>query len=209
MARDLNKTYLYHITDVTNLSNIIAKGGLLSDTAISSAGGPNLMIGHDHIKTRRMTQYRVPCAGNRLVGEFVPFYYCPRSPMLYVMNRGGTGLPPGGQVNVVHLVTTVQSALNVGSPWAISDSNAGSNYAQFFSDTAKLDTLNWDAINALSWNTVTSAKQAEFLVADYFPWTAILGIGCHNAGTHATVEEILATTAHKPKVLTKPAWYYL
>lgn len=208
MARDLTKTYLYHITDVTNLECIIARSGLLSDIAISQVGGPTLMIGHANIKLRRMTQYRVPCVANRLVGEFVPFYYCPRSPMLYTMNRGTTGLPPGGQINVVHLVTTVAAALKVGHPWAISDSNAGSNYAQFFDDIAKLDTLNWDAINAHTWHTVTSAKQAEFLVADHFPWTAIVGIGCHNAVTHARVDTILASADHKPKVLTKPAWYY-
>lgn len=208
MARDLNKTYLFHITDVTNLSSIIAKGGLLSDIAISQAGGPNLMIGHAHIKQRRMTQYRVPCTANRLVGEFVPFYYCPRSPMLYTMNRGSTGLPAGMQTSVVHLVTTVQAALDVGQPWAISDSNAGSDYAQFFNDIAKLDALNWDAIEARMWNQVTSAKMAEFLVADRFPWTSIKGIGCHNPTTHARVEAILENVEHKPKVLTKPEWYY-
>lgn len=208
MTRDLTKIYLYHITDVTNLEGITARGGLLSDIAISQAGGPTLMIGHANIKLRRMTQYRIPCAGNRLVGEFVPFYYCPRSPMLYTMNRGSTGLPPGGQSSVVHLVTTVQAALDVGHPWAISDSNAGSNYAQFFSDVEKLDTLNWEAINARIWHTVTSAKQAEFLVADMFPWASIKGIGCHNATTQSQVNAILKDCPHKPKVLTKPDWYY-
>lgn len=208
MARDLATTFIFHITDVSNLGAIIAKGGLLSDVAVSNSGGPKVMIGHSHIKDRRMTQYRVPCTGNRFVGEFVPFYYCPRPPMLYVMNRGGTGLALGGQASVVHLVSTVQKAIDLGRPWAISDCNAGSDYAQFYNDTAKLETLNWEAIEAKYWQNVTTAKQAEFLVADHFPWEAILGIACHNAKIQAQVEELLAPLTHKPKVITKPNWYY-
>lgn len=208
MPRDLSKTYLYHITDVSNLGPIIAKGGLLSDVAISSAGGPQLMIGHSHIKQRRMTQYRVPCAGNRFVGEFVPFYYCPRPPMLFVMNKGATGLAVGGQTSVLHLVSTVQRALDLGQPWAIADCNAGSDYAQFYADTARLDALNWPAIEATFWQPVASAKQAEFLVADHFAWGAITGIACHNAAIETQVRELLAPLTHQPKVITKRDWYY-
>lgn len=208
MSRDLSKTYLYHITDVSNLATIIAKGGLLSDVAISNSGGPAVMIGYSHIKERRMTQYRVPCAGNRFVGEFVPFYYCPRPPMLFVMNKGSTGRPAGGQTSVVHLVSTVQKAIDLDRPWAISDCNAGSDYAQFYNDIDKLDALNWVAIQETYWQSVASAKQAEFLVADHFPWAAIVGIACHNAKIKDKVEELLAPLNHKPKVITKPDWYY-
>lgn len=208
MPRDLSKTRIYHITDVSNLAAIIAKGGLLSDVAISSAGGPQRMIGHSHIKQRRMTQYRVPCTGNRFVGEFVPFYYCPRPPMLYAMNKGATGLAVGGQTSVLHLVSSVQRALDLGRPWAIADSNAGGDYAQFYADTAQLETLNWDAINASFWQNVVSAKQAEFLVAERFEWEAITGIACHNAVIQAQVQALLAPLHHQPKVITKPDWYY-
>lgn len=208
MSRDLAKTYIYHITDVSNLGGIVAGGGLLSDVAISQAGGPPTTIGYAHIKERRMTEYRVACTGNRLVGEFVPFYYCPRSPMLYTINRGNTGRPAGSQRSVVHLVSSVQVAINLGQPWAISDSNAGGNYAQFFDDPAKLDALNWNAINSQQWQNQTAAKAAEFLVADFYPWSAILAIGCQNAAIAAQVVELATLNPHQPKVLTKPDWYY-
>ena len=45
------------------------------------------VIGYTHIKERRMKQIRVACCGGRFVGEFVPFYYCPRSPMLFTTNK--------------------------------------------------------------------------------------------------------------------------
>jgi ssDNA thymidine ADP-ribosyltransferase, DarT len=93
MPRTPANTCIYHITDVANLPRILQSGGLYSDAALAAVGGPAQQIGYGHIKQRRMTQYRVDCCGNRFVGEFVPFYFCPRSVMLYTINQGNTGLP--------------------------------------------------------------------------------------------------------------------
>jgi len=35
LPRDLTKTHLYHITDISNLPSILANGGLLSDCALA------------------------------------------------------------------------------------------------------------------------------------------------------------------------------
>ena len=209
MPLDLAKTYLYHITDVANLAAIIQSGGLASDLALARAGGQAVAIGYAHIKERRMTQYRVPCSGNRFVGEFVPFYYCPRSPMLYTINQGNVpGRAAGCQSTILHLVSTVQKALDLGKPWALSDVGAGAAYAQFFNDPQRLEGLNWDAIRANIWKGRMHEKQAEFLVADAFPWSAIVGIGCHNEAVSARVNGILQSSVHKPRVFTKLSWYY-
>jgi len=36
LSRDFTKTYLYHITDVSNIPSIVANGGLLSDCALQA-----------------------------------------------------------------------------------------------------------------------------------------------------------------------------
>ncbi len=47
-------------------------------------------------------------------------------PMLYTINRGNVpGRPAGCQRTILHLVSTVQAALNLDKPWALSDGNAG------------------------------------------------------------------------------------
>jgi hypothetical protein len=208
MPRDLSKILIYHITDVTNLAGILAAGGLHSDVALAKAGGPSMKIGYDHIKLRRMQEYRVACAGNRFVGEFVPFYYCPRSPMLYTINLGNTGRPAGCQNTIVHLVSNVQTAIDLGKPWALSDSNAGSSYADFFDDVAMLDSLDWDSINSNQWRGKMPQKMAEFLVADFFPWTAIQGIGCHNSKLVEQLGKLLNNSPHRPQIAARPGWYY-
>lgn len=208
MPRDLNATLLYHITDVCNLPSILQSGVLLSDAALVQHKVGNTNIAHTHIKERRMTQYRVPCAGNRFVGEFVPFYYCPRSPMLYTVNQGLTGRPAGCQNTIVHLVTTVAWALSLKRPWAISDNNAGSALAEFSDDIATLDVLDWKAIETHYWRECKMAKAAEFLVADHFDWRAIQAIGCHNAATAQKVTQALQGHPHQPIINVQNGWYY-
>lgn len=209
MALHLANTEIFHITDVANLAAIIQSGGLISDIALASAGGPAVAIGYAHIKQRRMTEYRIPCVGNRFVGEFVPFYYCPRSPMLFTINQGNVvGRPAGCQRTILHLVSSVQTALDLNKPWALSDVGAGAAYAQFFNDPERLEGLNWDAIRATIWKGKMHEKQAEFLVADTFPWSAILGIGCHNDTVASRVRALIQGSAHQPRVFTNKNWYY-
>lgn len=200
-------TRLFHITHLDNLPAILNEGGLLSDKIMQDRPGAQV-IGHGHMKARRLFEYRVACTENRFVGEFVPFYYCPRPPMLYSINRGQTGLKPGCQGDIVHLVTSIGHALAQGRPWAISDRNAASAAADFFSDLGKLADLDWQAINAKYWGDCSAAKAAEFLVADRFDWTGIQAIGCQNEPTLQALHGMLAACSHQPQLLLRPAWYY-
>ncbi|MFA6240370.1 MAG: DUF4433 domain-containing protein [Candidatus Hydrogenedentales bacterium] len=206
MSSSHGKISIYHITDMTNLPGILSAGGLLSDACMQKRS-PTI-IGLSHIKTRRLTQIKVVCCHERFVGEFVPFYYCPRSPMLYTINQGNTGKPSGCQTTVIHLVSTIGYAVNLGSEWAISDGNAGSFHANFYSDLSQLSTLDWSAIHANQWTRKTHEKSAEFLVADFFPWAGIIEIGCHDTMVALNVEKMLEGAAHKPVVNVRSAWYY-
>lgn len=210
MARDLQATAIYHITNIANLPAIIAEGRLVSDAVLAARhGNPAVVIGHNHMKRRRLQETRIPEASNRFVGEFVPFYYCPRSPMLYSVNLGNTGLPRGSQGEILHLVSNVATGIALGRQWAISDVNAGASYPDFYTHVGALDTaLDWNAIDAKYWSNCATQKAAEFLVADEFPWSAIHSIGCQTQQVAARVAAILALAQHKPLVKVTPTWYY-
>lgn len=206
MPLDPARVAIFHITPVSNLAGIIEQGGLYSDAALEHH--PHDVIGYSHIKQRRLTEYRIACCGDRFVGEFVPFYYCPRSPMLYTINRGNTGKAPGSQRDILHLVSDVATAMALGRAWAISDGNAGAAHALFSSNIAQLDGLDWAAIRATQWAGRTHQKSAEFLVADFVPWTAIRGIGCYDDDVRAQVERIVGNDPHQPEVRAQRGWYY-
>lgn len=197
---------IFHITDVENLEGII-ESGLLADSVMVERGD-HTVIGYGHIKRRRLEEIQIDCCDSRYVGEFVPFYFCPRSPMLYTINLGNTGRPRGCQSDIVHLVSTVGTGVPTDRDWAFSDGNAGALHSSFYSDVDRLAELDWTAINARYWMDKSHQKQAEFLVADHFPWSRIQFIGCHNTRTAQRVEEILRNTPHQPEVRVKNDWYY-
>jgi len=198
---------IYHITDVANLRGIIAEGGLHSDAAVAKRI-PVLGIGYAHIKKRRLEQIQVDCCQNRFVGEFVPFYFCPRSPMLLAVNSGKSGRPPGSQKTVIHLVSTLAVGMATGRDWAVSSGNAGAGYATFDSQLMAVETLDWDAIRARQWAGKQHQKSAEFLLADFFPWQGFEAIGCHNSEVAHQVRGVLSDAAHEPAVQVQEGWYY-
>jgi hypothetical protein len=201
---------IYHITHVSNLARII--GGLLSDRRVLLTNAAPEVIGFDHIKKRRLEELLVPCCPGTTVGDFVPFYFCPRSVMLYVIERRGGDLRyKGGQQQIVHLVSSVKKATQTGQDWAFSDGNAGARYTNFSNQLDQMDELlQWNHIQATDWRdpAVKDKKQAEFLVRDQFAWTAIEEIGVINNKMAATVEEAVADASYCPPIRVHRDWYY-
>lgn len=208
---------IFHITHVRNLPGILATGGLLSDAAMNPRGGPTVTIGMSRIKQRRLA-LPVYCHPGDHVGDYVPFYFCPRSIMLYLMHRGNhpeLGYQ-GGQGPIIHLQAdlrrVVQWAGASGRRWAFSLSNAGAYYASFRSSLADLHHLDWQAIAALDFRApaIKDGKQAEFLLRDFLPWSLVTHVGVHSSAVQGQVVACLrsANATHVPLVSIEPSWYY-
>jgi hypothetical protein len=170
----------------------------------------------NEIKRRRLTELRVECCGNRFVGEFVPFYFCPRSVMLYLLHRGNhENLSyTGGQSPIVHLQADLTAVLDwaaaAGRPWAISKGNAGARYRKFLAKVEGLNSLDWNAIDATDWRDpiVREAKQSEFLLFESFPWPLVERIGVYSKTQLDSVNKSLASAQHRPPASVRPQWYY-
>jgi hypothetical protein len=151
-----------------------------------------------------------------MVGEYVPFYFCPRSVMLYLLNqRNHPGLNyQGGQQPIIHLQADLHQVVNWaqsnGARWAFSDSNAGSRYAQFYNRLADLKEVDWKAVPAQYWSdpATKEGKQAEFLLHEFFPWELVEEIGVINSVIQAQAHQALSGSAGVPPVVVKRNWYY-
>ena len=79
-------------------------GCLLSDSGRIKNNLDNTVIGMRKIKDRRL-ELPVSCHPGTTVGQYVPFYFCPRSIMLYILYRGNDRDIEyrGGQSDIVHL----------------------------------------------------------------------------------------------------------
>jgi len=198
---------IFHITHVKNLAGIIAAGGLSSDAGLAARKIAATNIGYTQIKAGRLTK-PVPSHPGTTVGQFVPFYFCPRSVMLYVVNLGNTGLPPGCQVDILHLVSRVSVASTLGQ-WAFTTLNAAAAFTTVFYTSLKdLGNVQWGAMPQVNWKQCKDERQAEFLVRDFFPWTAFHEIWVHGSSAAQQVKAILNGVKHQPKVYVRPDCYY-
>lgn len=203
-----------HIVHIDKLPSILAEGGLLCDAVIQSRSPAGTTIGMDKIKRRRLEELTLSSYPDLHVGDCVPFYFCPRSVMLYIFYRNDHPEIDyhGGQEPVLHLVAdmykTMMWAKQNRLRWAFTTSNAGSFYFEDYTDEADLNKLNWDVIRARDWQGNQEAKQAEFLIEKCFPWHLVERIGVYSDEYFRKVSALLAGTGHQPVIEIKRNWYY-
>ncbi|OOE57392.1 hypothetical protein BZG13_11155 [Salinivibrio sp. ML323] len=205
---------IFHIVHVDRLESILVSNGLLCDAQIIAQNTAGTTIGMNTIKQRRLTELTLDSHPNLYVGQCVPFYFCPRSIMLYVIHRADSDelVYKGGQGPIIHLQadlnTTVQWAQQQGHRWAFTLSNAGSYYFEDRNDLAQLHNLDWPAIYARQWQGCKEGKQAEFLIERSFPWHLVEAIVVQSPSIHQQVVNMLQMAAHRPPVTINPNWYY-
>jgi hypothetical protein len=207
---------IYHITHIDNLAAIATSGELVSDAIRIARGIDCSLVGMSTIKRRRLEEIEVSVCPGTNVGEYVPFYFCPRSIMLYILYMGNHPelTYRGGQHPILHLEADVDAAIQWADaqpiPWAFSDGNAGAYLTQFYGRRSDLDQIDWAAVTATDFRDarIKERKQAEFLTFGTFPWTLIHKIGTINTQVATRVEQILANCSHKPIIEVKRGWYY-
>ena len=206
---------IYHITHLENLSKISEEGVLWSDSKRIELKLECQVVGMYGIKKRRLEDLQVKCHPTTMVGEYVPFYFCSRSIMLYILHMGNNPelTYRGGQQPIVHLVAdlheTVAWADTQQRLWALSNCNAGTYYADFSASLGGLEKIEWTAVEAPDFSNgfVMEKKQAEFLFHESFPWVLVRQIGVINSAIAAQVNSILENVDHKPAVSVERAWY--
>jgi len=207
---------IYHITHIDNLPMIIEASCIWSDRQRLSQGFDCQVVGMPTIKRRRLEEIEVTCVPGTKVGEYVPFYLCPRSIMLYIFSKGNHPdlSYTGGQEPIVHLQADmnacVQWAKQNGKPIAFSTSNAGSRTADFYNKKKDLDKVDWDAVGA-RWFTdsgVRERKQAEFLVFDWFPWSLVEHVGVFDQNRATLAKQAISANTHRPTISIENSWYF-
>ena len=209
---------IYHIVHIDRLPFIIADGNLWCDAEITSRAeanpGMGPTIGMNSIKQRRLNELTLSSHPDLYVGQCVPFYFCPRSVMLYVIHCANhiELSYRGGQGPILHLEADLQQTTNWADlhqrRWAFTLSNAGAYYFEDRADLTRLDELDWSAIDARDWQDRKEGKQAEFLVEQSFPWKLVSRIGVSSRQVYTQVMAALHKADYQPRLEIMPGWYY-
>ncbi|HBI36005.1 MAG: hypothetical protein A2015_06155 [Spirochaetes bacterium GWF1_31_7] len=204
---------LYHIVHIDRLSSIIHDGYLWSDATIHQKNNIGTNIGMNTIKERRINK-TLASYTDLHVGECVPFYFCPRSVMLYLFYKDNHPdiTYHGGQEPIIHLVADFDKVISWsntnGKRWVFTDSNAGSYYFNDYNSLSELSKIDWNAVQTTDWQDCREKKQAEFLIENNLPFQFIESIIVYSHEQLQKVQDILKLSGHKPPVVINKNWYY-
>ncbi len=133
------------------------------------------------------------------LGDFIPFYFGIKMPMLYVMQHGGNFVErPTPAEDIVYLACLLSSILKLNIDCYYSDGHATDNLSTFY-DKSKINDLptviDWDAVKASYWGgqenlNIKRKKQAEFLVSSDLPPNCIVGFGCYNESARKKLQNM-------------------
>lgn len=127
--------------------------------------------------------------GQITLGDYIPFYFGVKMPMLYVVQKGGNFVTQANSPeNIVYMACSLQSIIEKELDYYFSDGHATDNLTTFY-DRSKISDLpniiDWDAVKMAYWGgqenlNLKRKKQAEFLIAHDIPSDVIVGFGCYN-----------------------------
>ncbi|RUS93012.1 hypothetical protein DSM106972_097600 [Dulcicalothrix desertica PCC 7102] len=206
-------TFVYHITHIRNLQSILQLGGLIANNRLKQQQISYQDIAHGSVQDRRAL-IRVPCAAGGCLHDYIPFYFAPRSPMLYTINKGNVEGYTEGQTPVIYIITEAEIIAANNLVFAFTDGHAVMDYSEFYDDLQFLNMIDWDIMRERYWNNTPSdgdrrrRRQAEFLVHQFCPWSLIAQIGVINNTVKSQVEQILQNFNCSTPVKVYPSWYY-
>ncbi|MFC4145755.1 DUF4433 domain-containing protein [Micromonospora mangrovi] len=210
-------TLIMHFTHIENLPAILDAGRLFADALVGQRLATN--VGAVDIKASRRVR-AVPCPPGGFVAQYVPFYFAPRSPMMYRIARehqqGKVGRYPGGDDPLVYLVSSVERVHKADLAWVASDGNCAATLTRFsplLDDLA--DLVDWPLLRERVWRDTTEdpdrvrRRAAEFLVHREFPLDLLVGYAVRTPERRDQLRRVLADAGIIDQyVRVRPDWYY-
>lgn len=180
----LNSICLYRMMHIDNIPHILRFG-------ITHKNSPNanpnyIPIGDSSLISSR-SAFSVPLGEKwGKLGDYIPFYFGVRMPMLYVIQHGGNFVPNAVvPENIVYVAVSLQSFLTTQQQFCFTNGHATDSFTEFYDmvDVIKLPNLiNWNSVSAEMWKetSVKRQKQAEFLIKGDVSPQHIRGYVCYN-----------------------------
>ena len=205
---DLNKVYIFRMTHVDNIEHIIENGlthknSLKSNPDYTPIGDSSLINTRDNL---------IIPNGSKL-GEYIPFYFGFRTPMLYVVQNGYNGVKPTSPNNIIYCVSSVQKILDNNLNFFFTDGHATDNFSSFYSRT-EIDNIeqlvDFEATNAKFWKKQDDLdfkrrKEADFLIKEDLPSNLIIG---YIVNIEESKNKLIEIGVPEKLVVVKPNYFF-
>ena len=180
MANQLK--YVFRLTHIDNIKYIMSKGLVRASSPLRDEN--YVSIGDVQViqvrKDRKFQGYQL--------SDFMPFYFGPRSPMLYVIQHGYNGVRKVKPEDIVYCVVRIEDIIKNDIDCIFTDRHALSSLTNYYykSSLAKLNNIvNYDDVYSTFWNIeddpdLKRRKEAELLINEDLPAQYIRGIVVYN-----------------------------
>jgi hypothetical protein len=195
MSREFENIKLYRMTHIENIKHILEYGITHKN---SSNANPNYVnIGDISLIENRASKsvkidngiYTATNTSTIILGDFIPFYFGVKMPMLYIVQNGGNFVEsPTKPEDVIYLACSLKDIISNIKPYYFSDGHGTDRLTSFYDET-KIN----DILQIIDYKSIVSAylggnenlslkrkKQAEFLISNDIPPKFIIGFGCFN-----------------------------
>ena len=206
---DFSQKYIFRMTHLNNIPHILQHGITHRNSANRN---PNYIAIGDNtiINTRNSTRTAI---NERSLGEYIPFYFSYRTPMLYVIQNGFNGVQATSANHIVYCVSSIAEINSSQIGYIFTDGHATNNFTTQYSSNQieNIDTLlDYNAINDPFWideNDLDKKrrKEAELLLERDLPPNYILGYICSNESTKSV---LVGFGILEEKIVVKPNYYF-
>jgi hypothetical protein len=208
----IKKIYLFRMTHIENILHILSYG--ITHQKSPKKNENYISIGDGSLISKR-ENFLLP--NKKKLGRYIPFYFGARMPMLFVIKQGNNStkyhLKSISSEEIVYCITTVELILSHNISYLFSNGHAVSDLTQFYDqkDIYNIENIiDENAINAKYWIVendldLKRRKEAEFLIEDDLPASAILGYAVYN---ESAKQKLIALGIEENKVAVRPNYYF-
>ncbi|KPG00030.1 hypothetical protein IP86_07845 [Rhodopseudomonas sp. AAP120] len=201
---------IFRITHRDNLAWILDNGVHCRN---SNKQDPNFVnIGLVELIDKRRT-WPVPVKPHGTLGDYVPFYFTPRSIMAYNIHTG-RNVQQRDNEQIMLLVTSLARLREKNVPFAITDRHACASLANYYNTVDGLKQIDWKILRASDFSRdnddpdKTNRYMAEALVHQHMPIDALLYLACCDDKQRLWAADLVSKRKLNLEVHTKRGWYF-
>lgn len=205
MANQLQ--YAFRLTHIDNMQHIMRNGLVRASSTLRNVNyvpiGDSQVI---HIReVRKVKGYQL--------SDFMPFYFGPRSPMLYVIQHGYNGVRQEKPENIVYCVVRIIDIINNNIDCIFTDGHALSSFTHYYKkeQLSILDSIvNYKDVYSTFWNDendfdLKRRKEAELLINGDLPVQYICGYVVYN---DKAKDYLISIGIAAELIVVKPVFYF-
>ena len=199
--------YAFRIVHISNMADIAQYG---IEHANSSHSIEYTSIGDESIIEKRRHNIN---SNGIVLGDYIPFYFGPRSPMLYEIQHGFNNVKQRAADEIVYVVVSIQAIINANIDCIFTDGHAFSRITKFY-DKVYLPKLNeivfYNDVYAKYWKSeddldLKRRKEAELLIKNNLPFQYIAGFVVYD---DAAKDKLIDCGIDSSRISVKPNFYF-